>query len=115
MSALLTSLPVCFERKFSLGAYLYSHAELLLRSGRIGYHEGQRFENHSVIDILFKNVSFMAVAESYVPLEVSFGNTADVEEFSAALFDGPKGRPPSVRAARRPICRVRRGLDRVPE
>jgi hypothetical protein len=70
-------LPLVLNRKFHLGKYESGHAQLLLRSGRSGYHDGEHLKYDSVADVLFKNVSVLAVAESYHPLEVALGGPAE--------------------------------------
>ncbi|WP_157554186.1 hypothetical protein [Nocardia crassostreae] len=77
-------LPVRFDRKFHL-SYVESHAQLLLRSGRGGYHRGQTLRHDSVVDILFKNVATLALMESFIPLEISLADEVEVEKFRRFL------------------------------
>lgn len=78
-------LPVRFQRKFHLGDYEASHAQVLFRSGRTGYHGGEYLKYESVTDILFKNVAALAVRENYYALEISLAGRADVREFNRFL------------------------------
>lgn len=85
MRVVPAQLPVEFGRKFHLGGYVGSHAQVLFRSGRSGYHRGEYLKCGSVVDLLFKNVAALAVSESYYPLKVSLADDADIEVFQRFL------------------------------
>lgn len=70
-------LPLILDRKFFLSGHLGSHAQVLLRSGRSAYHNGQLLKYGSVVDVLFKDVSAMALVDSYYPLEISRGGDCE--------------------------------------
>jgi hypothetical protein len=74
-------LPVQFGRKFHLSSYEGSHAQVLFRSGRTGYHRGEYLEYGSIVDVLFKNVAALAIMESYYPLKISMGDEVNLKEF----------------------------------
>ncbi|MBB1158141.1 hypothetical protein [Amycolatopsis dendrobii] len=78
-------LPLTLNRKFHLSNYVSSHAQVLLRSGRSGYHDGEYLKYDSMVDVLFKNVSALAVVDSYYPLVISEAEPSDFERFSALL------------------------------
>ena len=74
MITLPTPLPLTLDRKFFLSGHRGGHAQVLLRSGRSAYHNGQLLKYESVVDILFKNVAAMALVDSYYPLKISLGD-----------------------------------------
>ncbi|MFF2086140.1 hypothetical protein ACFVVM_20375 [Nocardia sp. NPDC058176] len=74
-------LPLRVDRKFHLAAFVGTHAQILLRSGRSYYHDGHFPEHESVFDVLFKNVGAIAIWENFYPLEVAYASSAEIEDF----------------------------------
>ena len=79
MIILPASLPLTLDRKFFLAGHRGGHAQVLFRSGRSAYHNGQLLKYGSVVDALFKNVAAMALVENYYPLEISLGDERQFE------------------------------------
>jgi hypothetical protein len=76
------ALPVSFpDRKFHVGNVGGTHGELLFRSGTTGYHRGTRIYRDSVVDIQFKNVAAIAVADGYFSLEIAYATSEEAERF----------------------------------
>lgn len=78
-------LPVSFNRKFHLSGYMGGHARVLFRSGRSGYHRGEHLKYGTVLDIEFKNVAALAIAESYFALEISLASPDEIAAFQSLL------------------------------
>jgi hypothetical protein len=74
-------LPLRVDRIFHLATYIGSHSQILFRSGRGGYHDGQVLKYDSVFDVLFKNVSAIAISENFYPLEISYSSPVEIGEF----------------------------------
>ena len=68
---MVATLPLEYERNFSLHLYFVSHGLLLLRSGK---DEG----NPTRIDILFQDVRWMALPVWFDGLRIEHGNLADL-------------------------------------
>lgn len=78
-------LPVSFDRKFHLAGPVGAHGSVMWRSGRTGYHEGSYLEYGSVLDVMFTDVSVLAVADSYFPLRIEKGTPEQMQQVAQLL------------------------------
>ncbi|OLR94801.1 hypothetical protein [Actinokineospora bangkokensis] len=81
-------LPLEVDRKFVLSGYVYSHSQLLLRSGRTGYDKGEYLAHDSVYDVLFKDVGAVVVSDSYRPLRISVASGEERRAVESVLGRG---------------------------
>lgn len=68
----MTSLITSFNRRFQVWAYSVSHARLLLRSTKDA-------QNHTQVDVLFKNVKLMCLPVTIEGLTITESSFADLE------------------------------------